>query len=404
MLVGCGSEKGTTGKKDAAVPVPRDVVAAVVPIDAAAPPRAKVFVHGAGRCGECHEKMYGEWEVSAHASAASSSLYKAAVARAADPTCDRCHAPLGAFVGDEIASEGVTCDVCHTLREPTPHVDGARFRLAVDDMVKFGPRCDLKDHYFHRMGCSPEHKEAQLCGSCHWWEPKGLPVFTEYRDWRDGPAGKAGTSCQSCHMPKEKAVIATGSPVRPGVPHHGLLGVAKDLRARAIALEVTARDDAGAIVVDVAVTNVATGHYIPAGLPERRLLVRILQLDTNQAEVDGTSRWLGRFLVNAVGHYEPFWKATKVHADTRIAPGATWKDQVQFTTNEPGTIEVTVIYRGLDPAIALGLGITDVEEYVLATARIPFGAAGAGGRAKLPKTVTIKPSPAGKRPRPQGTP
>ena len=44
----------------------------------------KVFVHGAGRCGECHEKMYDEWETSAHAKAATSPLYKAAVADAKD--------------------------------------------------------------------------------------------------------------------------------------------------------------------------------------------------------------------------------------------------------------------------------------------------------------------------------
>ena len=112
--------------------------------------------------------------------------------------------------------------------------DGGNFRLAVDDMVKYGPRCDLKDHYFHRMGCSPEHREAALCGACHWWEPKGIPVFTEYADWKAGPEAAKGTQCQDCHMPKERAAIAVGSPVRTGVPHHGLLGLAQDLaRARA---------------------------------------------------------------------------------------------------------------------------------------------------------------------------
>ena len=70
-------------------------------------------------------------------------------------------------------------------------------------MVKFGPRCDLKDHYFHRMGCSPEHKEAEMCGACHWWEPKGVPVFTEYADWKAGPA-REGKPCQDCHMPKDE--------------------------------------------------------------------------------------------------------------------------------------------------------------------------------------------------------
>ena len=73
-----------------------------------------------------------------------------------------------------------------------------------------------------------EHTEAELCGSCHWWEPKGVPVFTEYADWKAGPAAAKGAPCQSCHMPKERAAIATGSPVRAGVPHHGLLGLATE--------------------------------------------------------------------------------------------------------------------------------------------------------------------------------
>ena len=100
------------------------------------------------------------------------------------------------------------------------------------------------------MGCSPEHKQAELCGTCHWWEPKGIPVFTEYADWKAGPEAAKGTPCQDCHMPKERAALATGSPVRTGVPHHGLLGIAKDLRTRALGLEVTVKDDAGALAVD----------------------------------------------------------------------------------------------------------------------------------------------------------
>ena len=96
----------------------------------------KVFITGSGRCGECHVKMYDEWEVSGHAHAASSTFYKASVASANDPTCDHCHAPLAAEApSDIVASEGVTCDVCHTLRSPEPSKDGGSWKLAVDDMV-----------------------------------------------------------------------------------------------------------------------------------------------------------------------------------------------------------------------------------------------------------------------------
>lgn len=379
---------------------PRDASVVDAVIDAAGPPR-KVFVHGAGRCGECHEKMYDEWERSAHAQAASSDVYKAAVASAKDPSCDGCHAPLARDVPkDGIASEGVTCDVCHTIKQPVAQPTGAGFSLAIDDMVKFGPRCDLKDHYFHRMGCSPEHKQAEICGACHWWEPKGLPVFTEYKDWRDGPAAQADEPCQGCHMPKDKkAVIATGSPARLGVPHHGLLGLASDLRKRALAVEVGVKDEAGRLAVTVALTNATAGHHVPAGLPGRRIVVTARVRDQAGTEVASDTRALGRVLVDDTGAEVVFWRATRVGSDTRIAQGARWQHSFSFQPSAPGSIEVEVVYRGLSDAIAKQLAITDVETIVLSSVRIPFGAAQEGGRALLPKTVTIKPPPPGKRPR-----
>jgi len=350
-----------------------------------------VFVTGAGRCGECHEKMFDEWEVSAHAKAVSSSFYKASVASSKDPTCDRCHAPLAKVApGDITVSEGVTCDVCHTLREPEPTQDGGQFRLAVDDMVKYGPRCDLKDHYFHRMGCSKEHQQASICGTCHWWEPKGIPVFTEYADWKAGPEAAKGMQCQDCHMPKERAALAIGSAVRTGVPHHGLLGLAQDLRKRALGLEVTVKDDAGALAVAVTVRNNNAGHAVPAGLPERRIIVRARVVDAAGAQVAAETRALGRVLVDASGAEVPFWRATKVGSDTRIVVGGSWQDTFKLAAANIGTLEVDVTYRGIADPIAKELGVTEIEEQVMATAKIRLGGA-------LPKTVSVTPPPPGKR-------
>jgi hypothetical protein len=355
-------------KKDAAVA--RD---AAIAIDAV---EKKTFVTSADRCGECHGKMYDEWSTSEHAQAATSKLYVAT----REASCDRCHVPLA-----QIHSEGVTCDVCHTLRDPKPSDAGASFRLAIDDMVKYGPRCDLKDHYFHRMGCSPEHRAAEMCGTCHLWKPNGLPVFTEYEDWKAGPAAARGEVCQDCHMPKEKAAIATGSPVRTGVPHHGLLGLARDLRGRALGLVVAVRDDAGKLAVDITVKNLNAGHTVPSGLPEHRLLVHVRAGDATETRV------LGRVLVDAAGAEVPFWKATKVGSDTRIAPGGEWKDTVSLAKGS--TVEVDVVYRGLSDAVAKELGVADIEEHVMVSAKVAPG-----------KTVTVMPPPPGKRPAKGATP
>ena len=76
-----------------------------------------------------------------------------------------------------------------------------------------------------------------------------------------------------------------------------MLGSAADLRRRALALEVSSHDDpkSDLVVVDVTLTNATAGHHVPAGVPERRIVVRV--------SVGGemSSQELGRVLVDAAG-------------------------------------------------------------------------------------------------------
>jgi hypothetical protein len=387
LVASCERTPAPARQRDAGSVAARD--AAITLPDAAA---RKLFVTGSSRCGECHEKMFGEWEHSAHANAASSPLYKLAVTAANDRSCDRCHAPLRMIAGAEItAGEGVTCDVCHTLREPAPSTTGAGFRLAVDDMVKYGPRCDLVDHYFHRMGCSKEHRESALCGTCHWWEPAGIPVFTEYAEWRAGPHATQGTQCQDCHMPISRAVVAVGSPIRNDVAHHGLLGAKSELRQRALGMDVTLAREATGLVATVTVRNVGAGHAVPTGLPERRLVVSGRLRDRSGKEVAVERQSLGRVLVNADGHEVPFWRATRVGKDTRIAPGGSQVVRLTLPELATGTLEVEVVHRAMPDEIAAALGATKIEEYPMAAAKLAFGAT-------LPRTTTVKPPAIAKRP------
>jgi hypothetical protein len=411
VLAACG-KSSEAPKKEPVKPVASPE--AVPPVDAAVRAK-KVFVHGSARCAECHEKMFEEWKPSSHAHAASSPLYLAARKNAGNEQCGaRCHTPLASALGetDPVAAEGITCDVCHTLRDPKPSAKGGDFTLAIDDMVKFGPRCDLEDHYFHRMGCSKEHATAQICGSCHWWERKGIPVFTEYKDFMATDDAQKGVVCQDCHMPAERGALAEGSPVRPDVKHHGLLGLANDLRARMLAVEVSVKAVPpqldGSIVdgvhVEITVTNVIAAHYIPSGLPERRIEVRAKVVDDKDAAKNVGKTWaLGRHLGNDKDEFAPFWRATKVVEDTRIPPGGVWKGGPwQSSAPNSGRVVVEVAYRGLADEAATLLGVTDVEEQILATLEVPFGApTGSANRAKLPKTVTFVPPSPGKRTAPK---
>jgi hypothetical protein len=158
-------------------------------------------------------------------------------------------------------------------------------------------------------------------------------VFTEYADWKASGTTKP---CQDCHMPGEPALIATGSPKRKDVRHHGLFGKKGDLRTKALKLDVTRKGTE----VTVALTNTGAGHAVPAGIPDRRIVVKVRALDASGAEVGSATRELGRFLVGADGKPAPFWRAVKVASDTRIQPGATWRET--FTLPAAKTIEVDV--------------------------------------------------------------
>lgn len=200
-------------------------------------------------------------------------------------------------------------------------------------------------------------------------------------------------------MPDETAALAEGSQVRTGVPHHGLLGLAGDLRKRMVSASAatTVRAD-GALETEVHVTNTTAGHYVPAGLPERRIRIGYEVLDASGHAVAGESVLLGRELVDDKGVLAPFWRATKQGSDTRIAPGAEWTRTFTSTTiPDTGSVVVEIEYLGLDPAIADLLKQDQRETLLLTTLRVPFGAKQGAGRAKLPGKATFSPPQAGKR-------
>ncbi len=119
--------------------------------------------------------------------------------------------------------------------------------------------------------------------------------------------------------------------------------------------------------------------------------VRVRVVDAKGTELASQTKELGRILVDGAGAEVPFWRATKVGADTRIAAGASWTDAFVFGIPGPGTVEVDVVYRGLSDAVANLLAVDPVEEHPMVAARVSL--------AKLPKTITVKPPAAGKRKR-----
>jgi len=370
----------------------------------AAPAGPLSTTFSAQRCGECHYLMHDEWIPSAHAQSARSPGYTTMRAAAegrqhgAGASCDRCHAPLRSHTDarDPAADEGVTCDVCHTMRTVEARRSGAGFTLVTDDNVRSGPLCDARDHYFHRMGCSPLHAEARFCAACHlYYEKRGavdLPIYTEYEEWQQSPYASAGEACQSCHMPDSHDEVARGSPPRDGVPHHGFLGSDGKLRRRALTLKLEVAEHEGRLQITVALANKRAGHRVPSGLPERRLVLRVRTVDPAGAEFARAERVYGRMLADEAGQSAPSFAATKLAGDNRLAPRETRLESFELDGPPAGEVRASVAYQPLAPDIARKLGMAVPREEALLEARVPFDAPPGTHRrrGRLPATQVAK--------------
>ncbi len=345
-------------------------------------------MHPATRCAECHGPIAKEWKTSTHARADVSPVYLAMRSQGEHEACDRCHAPLVARAEPNslAARDAVGCDSCHAIRE----VDSpGTLALHLDDIVKYGPLCDTKDNYFHKVGCSPLHGTSELCSACHSLSQRTsagqmLTVQSEFEEWRASIYSGARVECQSCHMPGAHDAVAVGSPTRGGVPNHAF--AMADLRKNAVSMGVSVRDAGKDLAVSVSLKNNRAGHSVPSGLPERRMALRIAIHD-DAGHVGRTAEQVyGRMLVNDQGP-APFYAATRLALDSRIAAMETRQEEFTLEAQGKGEVEVALVFVDIAADIAKGLGV-DSQEEVITRVLVPFGPRGpSGSRPRLPKTV-----------------
>jgi hypothetical protein len=348
------------------------------PADAGARAAWSAHVFPATRCGECHESFESQWRGSAHARALSSPGFRA-MARGADTdTCTPCHAPLARRVpsGHPASTEGVTCQGCHGISAVEPSGGQVRATWELEDVRMFGPRCDLEDHHFHKMGCSPLHESSTLCASCHQLvlpAPDGgepLPVYTEFAEWQASPWAAQGVPCQGCHMPVYRAEVAVGAGVRPDVPQHTFMP--EDLRASAASLQARMEGGCGAARLIVRVTNQGAGHAIPTGHPSRQLVLSVELRGTDGALAQREERTFGRRLVNAAGQEVPWFEAVRVAQDSRVH--ADEQRSEVFAVDAPcsGEVRLTLAERPLSPELAKRLGLAEPSRVELTRLRLEF--------------------------------
>ncbi len=297
--------------------------------------------------------------------------------RAAAPdaaACDRCHAPLAGPLGRDptLADEGVTCIVCHSLAQVNFTPEFAQWNLQLQENRMYSGLCSTDPPYFHRVGCSPLHREAEFCGACHHLrQPSAhgpaLPIFTTVDEWRTHDT----LACQGCHMAKQRGDLASGT-TQTVLSHHGsgpAPGDAVTLEAT-VALATDGLEIRGQLRID------GVAHKLPAGLPGRtwKLVASLVASDEAVLASDHTD--YHRVLVDDHGHEVAFFAATREASDTRLQPETPRPFHLQLPPPPPGaTVLLQLQDIPLTPALAQQLGIS-VTPTVLVTRTFssPWGA------------------------------
>ena len=208
-------------------------------------------------CAECHPEKYEEWQGSMHAMAFQDPVYQGelnhavhSVGTAVSKQCEGCHTPAAVLKGEvkgaglkglsPIARAGVSCDVCHSVKDhthwqtpsrqpengslvfsPAENVNGPSDEnppegsasstnennsVESEDFVltKYGPVApdEWCGDEFHVCKESPIHRSSKLCAACHQVTNYKTHTALEetYREWKNGPYSANNIHCQDCHM------------------------------------------------------------------------------------------------------------------------------------------------------------------------------------------------------------
>jgi len=347
-------------------------------------------------CGKCHDEIYREWSVSAHARSASGrhfrNLYdgtdwngkaevgwslKSQYPRGAG-VCASCHAPTAEVAADlnqidGVAKFGVHCDYCHKIsgvgEGPIGRTHG-RFNLDLlrpaEGQLFFGP---LDDVDRGEDAFSPLYKESKYCASCHEGTVFGVHVYSTYSEWLVSPAKEEGKQCQTCHM-KPTGTMTNMAPNKGGIErdpktlanHRLFAGSQEEMLRQCVKLSARLERDADGVktMIEVGAENV--GHRVPTGFIDRHLILVVEALDSNGKSMplgDGPSlpgavgkllagkpgKLYAKLLNDEDGHSPaPFWLADPEPVDTRLTEGKPDSSTFRFA-KETRRIRVRVIYR-----------------------------------------------------------
>jgi hypothetical protein len=259
----------------------------------------------------CHEKIFEQYSQSMHAKAFSNPLFQAQYFREVLPqvndedirmeaqACIACHSPVEYMTGNRLIAPGkagseilgIGCDFCHTMTGHKGKDPGNGNYISQPGSQKYGP---FKCKKLHHHEYSEFQTKSAFCAVCHnAVNHHGLEIKSTYSEWKSSRFAKDGIQCQDCHMnllgflkfgiPEYeygKAATEIGilrPPYREKLYTHRFPGAHSKTQLifslkLALVTEPYTVSPGDKMMIHILVDNSGTGHKMPSGSAELRLL------------------------------------------------------------------------------------------------------------------------------------
>lgn len=260
-------------------------------------------------CRGCHARIYNQYAESMHHKSYSNPLFQAQYFKELLPAindnkslaeeakgCSACHTPVmyiknNGHIESEVQGDsemaGITCDFCHTMTGHQGKKPGNGNYISTPGDLKYGPLETGPDQH---QAYSEFFSKSEFCAVCHnSVNRNGLEIKATFTEWKDSVYAKKDIQCQDCHMnikgylTEGKATFESGTVGSTNwiqfrqhekLYTHRFPG-AHDKKqvegAMALSLEA-ARSGDNEITVHIIVDNSKSGHKMPTGSAELRLL------------------------------------------------------------------------------------------------------------------------------------
>jgi len=261
-------------------------------------------------CRGCHDRIVAQHLESSHEMSFTNPVFQAQYSRDLLPRaekdpgllmeaqqCISCHEPiLYTTKGPRVVSpaeanpemNGVTCDVCHTITGySAPEPQNGNYIIKPGE-IKLGPLQSRGD--WHRA-YSELHTRSEICAVCHEAvNHHGFQIKATFSEWRESDFARRGIQCQDCHMNvdgfltagkprfssgKAARMAPVSPPDRERLYTHQFPGAHSRTQvegAIALLIEAKATRTEGMTAIEITVDNARTGHSMPSGSADLRLL------------------------------------------------------------------------------------------------------------------------------------